>query len=252
MFGAFAPVELFAAPGDWAGAAGGLVFEDEPQAARPAETAKLKPAVNTSLRTCKRRSAMSCPFPSTRVGNAWLYIRMAGAVEMAWKAGRAAGAVRWVGGCAPAARVPRKLDVPPASGKAAPQPTPETAPYWEAANNRELKIQYCNSCSRHFFYPRIACPRCGSADVTWVKASGRARLHTYLINHRPASGFEEDAPYAIAVVELEEGPRMMTNIVGVPNTPEELQLDMALEVRFEPRGKDGEQLVPVFTPSTQA
>lgn len=142
--------------------------------------------------------------------------------------------------------------MPPAAAKAAPHPTPETAPYWEAANRRELRIQYCNPCGSHYFYPRAACPRCGSSDVTWVAASGRARLHTYVINHRAAPGFEEDGPYAIAVVELEEGPRMMANIVGVPNTPEDLQLDMELEVRFEPRGKDGEQLVPVFAPAQHA
>lgn len=132
--------------------------------------------------------------------------------------------------------------------KAAPKPTPETAPYWEAANREELQIQQCNACGRHYFYPRNACPRCGSTDVTWVTVSGRGRLHTYLINHRPAPGFENEAPYAIAVVELEEGPRMMANIVGVPNTPEELELDMPLEVRFEARG---EQMVPVFTPPAQ-
>ena len=73
--------------------------------------------------------------------------------------------------------------------------------------------------------------------------------HTYLINHRPAPGFENEAPYAIAVVELEEGPRMMANIVGVANTPEELELDMPLEVRFE---SHGEQIVPVFTPAAPA
>lgn len=132
--------------------------------------------------------------------------------------------------------------------KAAPRPTPETAHYWEAANRGELLIQCCDACRRAFFYPRSACPHCGSTAVTWVKASGRATLHTYLINHRPAPGFEADAPYAIAVVELEEGPRMMTNIVGVPNTPEHLELDMPLEVRFEARG---DQMVPVFTPAGQ-
>lgn len=139
--------------------------------------------------------------------------------------------------------------MPPASGKAAPLPTPDTAPYWEAANRGELRIQFCNPCGRHYFYPRAACPVCGSTDVSWVTVSGRARLHTYVINHRPAPGFEDDGPYAIAVVELEEGPRMMANIVGVPNTPEDLRLDMELEVRFEPRGREGEQMVPVFAPA---
>ena len=64
--------------------------------------------------------------------------------------------------------------------------------------------------------------------MSWERASGEARLHTYLISHRPAPGFSDEVPYAIAVVELEEGPRMMTNIVGIEITPEALVLDMAL------------------------
>jgi uncharacterized OB-fold protein len=82
-----------------------------------------------------------------------------------------------------------------------------------------------------------------------VTASGRATLHSYVINHRPARGFEDDGPYAIAVVQLEEGPRMMSNIVGVENTPERLLLDMALEVTFQDR--DG-VCVPVFRPAELA
>ena len=82
--------------------------------------------------------------------------------------------------------------------------------------------------------------------MEWLAVSGRARLHSYVISHRPAPGFEGDAPYAIAVVELEEGPRLMTNIVGVENTPENLVLDMALEVVFQERG---DQCVPVFRPA---
>jgi uncharacterized OB-fold protein len=140
-------------------------------------------------------------------------------------------------------------DARPARAKAAPRPTPETAHYWQGAALGELRIQLCRACGEHYFYPRPACPHCGSLDTVWVVASGRARLHTYLINHRPAGGFERDAPYAIAVVELEEGPRMMTNIVGVDQTPEALQLDMALQVSFETRG---EQTVPVFGPVADA
>jgi uncharacterized OB-fold protein len=87
------------------------------------------------------------------------------------------------------------------------------------------------------------CPACGSRIVEWFTASGRATLYSYVINHRPAPGFEDDAPYAIAVVELDEGPRMMTSIVGLPATPEALQLDMPLQVRFEPRG---DVSLPVF------
>ena len=135
---------------------------------------------------------------------------------------------------------------PPATLKHAPIPTPETRPFWEAALRGELAIQRCVPGSHFYFYPRPVCPQCGSTDVEWVTVSGRATLYSYVINHRPAPGFEADAPYAIAVVELEEGPRMMTNIVGVENTPENLVLDMPLEVVFEPRG---DYAVPLFRPA---
>jgi uncharacterized OB-fold protein len=68
--------------------------------------------------------------------------------------------------------------------------------------------------------------------VSWVKTSGKGKLFSYVIHHRPMPGFTP--PYAIAVVELDEGPRMMTNIVDCPQTPEALQLDMRLEVTFVP------------------
>ncbi|AQZ69689.1 Bll2959 protein [[Actinomadura] parvosata subsp. kistnae] len=129
--------------------------------------------------------------------------------------------------------------------KPAPKPTPETQPFWDGTAAGELRIQRCEPCARHYFYPRPRCPRCGGDQVEWVRASGRATLYSYVINHRPAPGFEDDAPYAIAVVELEEGVRMMTNIVGVPNTPEHLELDMELRVVFERRG---DVSVPLFEP----
>lgn len=120
--------------------------------------------------------------------------------------------------------------------KSIPQPTPETQPFWDAAQRDELCIQYCQDCEAHYFYPRPFCPKCFGDNVTWVQVSGRATLHSYVINHRPAPGFEDEAPYAIAQVQLDEGPRMMTNIVGIPNTPDDLVLDMELEVIFEDQG----------------
>ncbi|MEA3075667.1 MAG: hypothetical protein QOF60_575 [Actinomycetota bacterium] len=126
--------------------------------------------------------------------------------------------------------------------KAVPQPTPETQPFWDGCAAGELRLQRCRPCDAFYFPPRPFCPRCLSDDVVWEATSGRATLHTYVINHRAAPGFEPG--YAIAVVELEEGPRMMTNIVGVPNTPDDLVLDMALVVAFEDRG---DLRLPVFT-----
>jgi uncharacterized protein len=117
--------------------------------------------------------------------------------------------------------------------KPVPHPNAETQVFWDKANEDELWIQRCNQCEKPYFYPRFFCPRCLSKDVEWFKASGKGKLHTYMINHRPSPAFEPEAPYAIAVVELDEGVRMMTNIHGIENTPENLVLDMPLEVVFE-------------------
>ncbi len=127
--------------------------------------------------------------------------------------------------------------------KAEPRPTPETEPYWEGCAAGELRLQRCTTCDAHYFPPRPFCPTCLSDEVEWEALSGRGKLHTYVINHRAAPGFE--APYAIAVVQLDEGPRMMTNLVGIDPTPEALVLDMALQVSFETRG---DIQLPVFGP----
>jgi uncharacterized OB-fold protein len=128
-----------------------------------------------------------------------------------------------------------------------PSPTPETQHFWEGTRTGELRLQRCDGCAKVYFPPRPFCPVCASRDVSVFAACGRATLHSYVINQRamPNSGFE--APYAIAVVELEEGPRMMTNIVECPQTPEALVLDMPLEVVFEAFGD--EISLPLFRPA---
>jgi uncharacterized OB-fold protein len=130
--------------------------------------------------------------------------------------------------------------------KPAPKATPESQRYWDGTQAGELWIQKCVTTGKPFFPPRVYSPFTIGGDTEWIQASGKATLYSYVINHRPAPGFEDDAPYAIAVVQLEEGPRMMTNIVGIENTPENLVLDMPLTVQFEARG---EMQVPVFAPA---
>src|SRR5579863_4716693 len=115
--------------------------------------------------------------------------------------------------------------------RARPKPTPETQHFWDGTRANELRLQRCDACAHVYFPPRPFCPRCASREVSVFKAGGKARLYSYVIHHRPVPGFTP--PYSIAVVELEEGPRMMTNIVGCPQTPEALELDMNLEVTFE-------------------
>jgi hypothetical protein len=118
--------------------------------------------------------------------------------------------------------------------KPIPKPTPETQDFWDGARAGNLRLQRCDDCAHVYFPPRPFCPKCASRSVSSFNASGKGKLHSYVINHRPPPAFQEDGSYAIAVVLLDEGVKMMTNIVGVEQTPEALHLDMLLEVTFEP------------------
>jgi uncharacterized OB-fold protein len=126
-----------------------------------------------------------------------------------------------------------------------PVPTPETRHFWEGTRAGELRLQKCSDCEHTYFPPRPFCPQCSSRNVEVVVASGRATLESYVISHRPHKAFE--GPYAIALVALEEGPRMMSNIVDCAQTPEALQLDMPLHVTFEDAGEDIH--LPLFAPA---
>lgn len=126
-----------------------------------------------------------------------------------------------------------------AIAKPLPQPTPETQEYWDGLRRGELRIQRCNACGRGYFYPRPFCPRagCHSRDVEWITASGKGTLATYIITHRGHPAFE--APYVIALVELEEGGRMMTNIVGLEDLePANLPVGAPVEIVFQPSEED--------------
>lgn len=136
--------------------------------------------------------------------------------------------------------------LPPAP---APTATPDTRRYWEGVEAGELWIQRCVESGRYFFYPRSTSPYVTGGDVEWVRASGRGKLYSYNILHKGIPAFKDRLPYALAVVELEEGPRLMANIVGVDNLPENLILDMPLQVEFERRG---DSVLPVFSPAETA
>jgi uncharacterized protein len=130
--------------------------------------------------------------------------------------------------------------------RARPKPTPETQHFWDGTQAGELRLQRCDACANVYFPPRPFCPVCASRKVSVFKASGKAKLYSYVINHRPAApGFTP--PYAIAIVELDEGPRMMSNIMDCPQTPEALELDMKLEVTFEKL--DDKITLPQFRPA---
>ncbi|MEO1679620.1 MAG: Zn-ribbon domain-containing OB-fold protein [Pseudomonadota bacterium] len=126
-----------------------------------------------------------------------------------------------------------------------PLPTiyPETRHYWDGAKAGKLLLQRCRACNTTYFPPRPFCPACGSRDVEVIEASGRGTLYSYTISHLPTPGYEP--PFVVAVVMLEEGVKMLTNIVECPQEPEALTLDMPLEVTFEARG---DLAIPQFRP----
>ncbi|MEU2504136.1 Zn-ribbon domain-containing OB-fold protein [Streptomyces sp. NPDC007863] len=119
-----------------------------------------------------------------------------------------------------------------------------TRAYWDAAAEGRLLIRRCRACDRPHHYPREFCPHCWSEDGEWTEASGRATLYTWSVVHRnDLPPFGDRVPYVAAVVDLAEGPRMMTRVVDVPEHA--LRPDMELTVAFE-TGEDG-VAVPVFT-----
>jgi uncharacterized OB-fold protein len=121
-----------------------------------------------------------------------------------------------------------------ASSKPLPRPiSPEvTRPFWEAAKRYELVMPRCTTCDHLFFYPRSECPRCLSNHLEWVRVSGRGRLHTYTIVYQPANAaFRDDTPYIYAVVQLDEGPRMVSNVVQCDL--DAVKVDMPLEAIFD-------------------
>lgn len=109
---------------------------------------------------------------------------------------------------------------------------PETRPYWDAARRHELQLPWCVPCGAFFFYPRAACPTCLSGEIEWRRVSGRGRLHTFTLVHRGPKGFPLRTPFVLAMVELDEGPRVMTNLVGIDATPEAVRIGMPVEVTF--------------------
>ncbi|GAA3488891.1 Zn-ribbon domain-containing OB-fold protein [Streptomyces cremeus] len=117
-----------------------------------------------------------------------------------------------------------------------------TRPYWQAAAEGRLLVRRCAACTRPHHYPREFCPYCWSEDVQWERASGRATLYTWSVVHRnDLPPFGERVPYVAAVVDLAEGPRMMTEVVDCAESA--LRIGAGLEVAFRVRG---EYAVPVF------
>jgi uncharacterized OB-fold protein len=93
-------------------------------------------------------------------------------------------------------------------------PDADTAPYWAGVSAGELRLQRCDACGLAVFYPRAVCPHCGGASLSWFAAAGTGTVYSYTVVHRAFGEFAGQAPFTVALVDLDEGVRMMTRIVG--------------------------------------
>ncbi len=130
--------------------------------------------------------------------------------------------------------------------KSWPERTPETAAYWAGCARHELLIQRCLVCGLHQFYPRLLCTACSARTLEWVRAAGRGVIKSFTIVRRAVSeAYAPDVPYVVALIELEEGPTMMSNVVGCDVG--EVRIGLPVQVVFDDWSKDVS--IPKFTPA---
>jgi uncharacterized OB-fold protein len=125
-----------------------------------------------------------------------------------------------------------------------PNVTPETETYWAGAAEGRLLLRECNDCGLVYYYPRALCPDCFSEDIDWVEASGAGVVYSYSTTNTMSGWPEDDLPLLVAYVELDEGPRMITNLDADPNA---VEIGMRVEVRFVETSEQ-DIAIPVFVP----
>jgi len=122
----------------------------------------------------------------------------------------------------------------------------ETRPFWDAAAEGRLLIQRCNACDQWQYYPRPFCKRCWSEDLEWAEASGKGTIYTFsIVRRNDLPPFGDRVPYVPAIIDLEEGPRMMSEVVDA--ALESIEVGQAVVVDF--REIDDELKRPVFRPA---
>lgn len=131
--------------------------------------------------------------------------------------------------------------------KPLPKLTDVSEKYWRSARNHEFLLQKCENCGETIYYPRMVCPKCLSSHLGWIRASGRGTVYSYsIVNRPPSKEFSEDVPYILALVELAEGPKMITNIVNCE--PGKVEIGMKVEVVFDDVTEDIS--LPKFKPAS--
>ncbi len=130
-----------------------------------------------------------------------------------------------------------------------PSPDSDSQVYWDATREHRLLLQRCTACSAYRFYPRSICPECWSRDFTWEEVEGSGTIYSFTVVRRaPTPAFAPAVPYVVALIDLDEGPRMLSNILGID--VDDVRIDMRVRVAWEDIG-DGLAL-PVFLPAEDA
>ncbi len=127
-------------------------------------------------------------------------------------------------------------------------PEPDTQPFWEATKGHELKYQVCTACSKVVFFPRRHCNHCGSLETEWRTSRGEGTVYTYSVvrlNRHPA--FRDLGAYAVAYIDLDEGFRILSNVVGVENPVTDVKIGMRVRVKWE--DQEGGIALPLFEPA---
>ena len=129
--------------------------------------------------------------------------------------------------------------------KPQPRPDGDTLPFWQGCREGTLRFQRCTDCGRVRWPASFLCPECHGTAAEWEPSSGRGAIYSYVVYHVAFHpGFREDLPYVVALVDLEEGPRMLSNIRGCP--PEKVYIEMPVELSWESRDDFS---LPVFRPA---
>ena len=128
----------------------------------------------------------------------------------------------------------------------APPVTPETKPFWDATEEGRLALPHCLQCQTVIWYPRAFCPACHTFGVEWFDASGRGTIYSFAVTQKGDGPWRDVSPYVLAYVELEEGPRLLTNIVDCD--PASLSIGQAVEVVFH--ASDQGPAIPRFRPAS--
>jgi len=132
--------------------------------------------------------------------------------------------------------------------KSLPAIQPWSKLFWEGTKSRKLLIQECSNCGKRIFYPKKYCPNCRSTNIKWIESTGEGKVYSFSTLYvGPRPNFEDDVPYTVAIIELNEGVRLMSNIVNCD--PKDIKCDMPVKVTFEDVSE--EITLPKFEPSVK-